>query len=146
MDQNDHRGGPFAAISCPTGSACTAIDAFGLASQFDAYGWHAPVAVDLPNTLTSVSCPSTAFCTAVGVAGQAMTYNGATWAATVSADNAGGINGVSCGSSASCAAVGLADAVCYSGTRVDRIQDDRARNAADGSLLPLHFLLRSHRG
>ena len=106
----------FAAISCPSATSCTAIDTFGSAVQFDPYGWHSPVGVDLPNTLTSVSCSSAAFCTAVGMAGQSVTYNGTTWAAPAIADSNGGLNGVSCVSASFCTAVGLVDAVNYGGT------------------------------
>lgn len=68
-------------ISCPSASACVAVDSAGQAASFDATTWSAPREVSTVGrrNLVSVSCASPQSCAATDDQGDAVTLQGDAW-------------------------------------------------------------------
>lgn len=115
--------GPFAAVSCTSASACTAVGGYNnaadvgvtLAERWNGTTWSIE---STPNPsgaqssyLDGVSCTSSTVCTAVGAWDQdtlAEHWDGTTWSlqSTPSAGQGANLTSVSCTSSSACVAVG----------------------------------------
>jgi len=104
--------GEPAAVSCPSGTFCVAVDtrfgAAGYVLTFDGSRWSAPMLVDSAGGLNDVSCPTASFCVAVAGNGQAFTYDGSNWSASASLGEGEALTDVSCASSSFCVATGSA--------------------------------------
>jgi hypothetical protein len=120
-------GGPFAAVSCATGSTCTAVGyangsvTTALAESWDGASWsvESVLSPTFGAVLGGVSCTSVSDCVAVGTSGGypagprlqlAVVWDGATWNAENLPTSAGGtfgsLSAVSCTLSTACIAVG----------------------------------------
>jgi hypothetical protein len=73
----DVSGGGITAVSCVTGSSCTAVDAAGRAVSWNGASWSAAQPVDRDGGgLTAVSCPAHGRCVATDFDGQIVTIDG----------------------------------------------------------------------
>jgi hypothetical protein len=112
-------------VSCPSGSACTAVGQFAvksgaqltLAERWNGRSWHiqrTPNPAQSPSSrLSAVACPATGTCTAVGTSNSKLLVEqrgGSRWrvqsAPVPSGAQFSELNGVTCTAAASCVAVG----------------------------------------
>ena len=115
------RNGTLNAVSCSSGSACTAVGTRGskdgtipLAERWDGNTWKRQPIIRGGGSLAleAVSCPTRRFCMAVGSTASsslAVRWNGSRWAAVRTPKltiNGGFLTGVSCASRSACVAVG----------------------------------------
>jgi hypothetical protein len=122
-------------VSCPSGSACTAVGSFAagsgvrltLAERWDGRSWRIQATPSPPGSpfsiLAAVACPAADSCTAVGASNSKLLverWDGARWRIQPAPVPAGaqfsGLSGVTCTAVASCIAVG--DYVSSSGADV----------------------------
>ena len=134
-------------VSCPTPSACVAVDGNGGSETLKQGRWSAALPVtgagsSFDDAIVALSCSATSSCAAAVTNGDVPLYDGTTWSASSVVDREGHLTGLSCPASRFCVTVDdTGEVLTYNGTWSAPINVDDGGDLVSVSCTSPHFCL-----